>query len=128
MPWISGLSQITLDPATVGGVTDKAKDTVFQKIEGIWLLNFGRGEEEVKIERNGEYYVTSEKKGPRLAFKLVLLAHNDDFSEIELGKDELNGRRRQIEVLTLSPVLKPTQMKGVAKHDQHPLLYAKKES
>src|SRR5262249_36247721 len=96
------------------GPTSAQREQVFKKIMGEWHLDFSRGQETVLIDANGNYFVTSEKRGREYSpkFKLVLLACNPELTKIEIGKDYPDGKRLQIEVLTLSD----DRMTGVAKH------------
>jgi hypothetical protein len=89
---------------------------VLQRMEGQWRLDFSRGTERVKVNKSGEYFV-SERSEP--AFHLKVLAWNEQTSTAEIAKDRADGRRVQIEHLTISP----DAMIGYAKHDGHKLHY-----
>ena len=88
---------------------------------GRWDLDFSRGKEKVVIRLDGSYFYGG-KSEP--AFRLVVLAINDKTGAVEVAKDLPDGRRRQIEYLTIEP----NSMVGYAKHDGHKLLYKRASS
>lgn len=91
---------------------------------GEWHLDYSRGQEDVRIDNDLNYFVR-DKSGKYPAtptFKLVIIATSVDFSKVEIGKDRLDGRRLHNETLAVSKSL----MEGVAKHDQHRLVYTRR--
>lgn len=93
---------------------------VLKKMAGRWHLDYSDGEETVEIREGGTYYVVVKNK-PTFAFNLVVVAVNDATNAVEVAKDRPDGRRRQIEYLTLAE----NSMKGHAKHDGHKLVYTR---
>ncbi len=88
---------------------------VLQKMEGDWNLDFSRGIERATI-KDGAYFVNHQKDAK---FHLKVLAWNEQTSTAEVAKDKPDGRRLQIEHLTISG----DAMTGFAKHDGHKLHY-----
>jgi hypothetical protein len=98
-------------------------DSILSRAAGEWNLDYGRGKEKVVIEASGNYYVKPNEpgKGRPPDFRLTVIACNPDLTLIEWGKDRNNGKRLQIEVLSVAA----SKMEGTAKHDQHPLIYTR---
>jgi|GEM_PF-6182963 len=100
----------------------------FSKIQGDWHLSSPRAVEDVHIDPEGRYqvYLLGPKKlGANYLqdrYRLFLLACDSDLSKVELAKKTLDGQTFQIEVLNVGS----DKMEGVAKHDQHHLLYTKR--
>lgn len=97
-------------------VTDLERDEVLQKMSGKWILDYSYGKEQVWIQPNGDYYIATRAEP---VFHLKVLAWNKDRNATEVAKDMADGRRRQIEFLSISQDV----MVGHAKHDGHRLLY-----
>jgi hypothetical protein len=113
-------------PALPRRPTDQDAKTFFGKIKGQWHLNYGRGHEDVDIDAEGNYRLIKKASGEgaaaehlQLCFRLLLLACDAEFKNVELAKQQLNGRVLQIEVLRVEP----KTLVGYAKHDEHPLRY-----
>lgn len=102
----------------VSRVSPEQAALVLQKMQGSWNLDFSRGRERVKINSDGTLF-RNEDKEP--AFQLKVLAWNENTSSAEVAKDRPDGRRLQIEYLTITP----DAMTGYAKHDGHRLFYKK---
>jgi hypothetical protein len=91
---------------------------VLKKMAGRWNLDYSRGKETASIREDGSYFIEGNKE---LKFRLVVLAVNEAKSAAEVAKDTPDGRRYQIEYLTITQDL----MTGHAKHDGHKLVYRK---
>lgn len=99
--------------------TDEQARAFFDKIKGKWELEFEKrdgsiGLESLEIDKAGNYLTNGQ---PR--FRFALVSCDEQLEEVDVAKEELNGRVRQVEVLTISPVA----MVGYAKHDEHSLRY-----
>jgi hypothetical protein len=97
-------------------LTPEVARTVLEKMAGDWFLDFSRGTEKGRITKDGKYFVNDDKEA---RFDLKVLAWNEETSTAEVAKDKADGRRLQIEWLTITP----ESMAGYAKHDGHKLLY-----
>ena len=104
----------------------------FEKIAGNWHLKFEKrsgefGTEDLRIETDGRYFTFSMRGEKPIAttvfpkYRLLLLSCDESLENVEISKQELNGRQRQVEVLKVTG----QQMTGFAKHDEHALLYRK---
>ncbi len=103
--------------------TDEQARQLFKKIAGEWLLEFSRGTETVRIDADGNYFIYPAGGGkPLLKFRFALNACDTQLEQVEVAKQELNGRVRQIEVLAI----KSDSMQGYAKHDEHKLSYRRR--
>jgi hypothetical protein len=100
----------------VKDVSSEQATRVLKKMAGRWQLDFSRGKETVRIEEDGSVF-SDAKANPK--FHLVVLAVNDATGAVEVAKDTADGRRVQIEHLTITP----DSMTGHAKHDGHRLNY-----
>lgn len=115
-------------PAVPSGPSKEQVEIFFNRIKGNWDLDYERGKESLEIRADGKYfYVTDFRPRPvtqtiKPAFNLILLSCNDALSRVEIAKEELSGRVKQIEVLTVSD----KEMVGYAKHDGHKLHYVRK--
>ncbi len=114
----------SLPPASVPPSVQQASD-FFNCIKGNWHLTYERGTEDLTIDGTGNYFVRTTQRGKtvtqaaRPAFRLRLLACDQSLQNVEISKDELNGKVRQIEVLKVSE----KELVGFAKHDRHKLHY-----
>lgn len=99
--------------------TDAQARAFFEKITGKWELEFEKrdgsvGLEWLEIDRAGNYLTNGQ---PR--FRFALVSCDEQLEEVDVAKEELNGRVRQVEVLTISSMA----MVGYAKHDERSLRY-----
>jgi hypothetical protein len=106
----------SVDPVPATGVTAEVKAKVMKRMAGRWNLDYSRGKEVAVIHEDGTYFIEGRREP---TFRLVLLAVNEATSTVEVAKDFPDGRRRQIEYLTLAD----DTMNGYAKHDGHNLTY-----
>lgn len=97
-------------------VSSEQAARVLKKMEGRWILDYSRGQQPVKITADGAVFRNDEMQP---AFRLKVLAWNEATSSVEVAKDRPDGRRLQIEYLTIAP----NTMRGYAKHDGHALTY-----
>lgn len=93
----------------------------FSKISGNWFLDYSRGTENLTIDSSGNYFVHSKNTpvGGKLHFRLLLISSDLPQKHVELAKQELSGKIRQIEVLDVSH----DALEGYAKHDGHRVRY-----
>ncbi|HET6882401.1 MAG TPA: hypothetical protein VFI31_19705 [Pirellulales bacterium] len=94
---------------------------VLQRMKGSWNLDFTSGKEHARISADGDYFRNG---GKDPAFRLKVLAWNESKSSAEVAKDWPDGRRLQIESLTIAR----DTMTGYAKHDGHKLSYTRTEA
>lgn len=99
--------------------TDEQAEAFFEKVAGMWELEFEKrdgsvGIESLEIDKAGNFLSNGR---PRYRFALV--SCDEQLEEVEVAKEELNGRVRQVEVLTIATMA----MTGYAKHDEHSLRY-----
>ncbi len=116
----SAAVEVGRNAPTVVRVPPDQANRVLKKMSGRWNLDFSRGQEKAEIREDGSYILS----GKELKFRLVVLAVNEDTSTVEVGKDTPDGRRYQIEYLTITP----DKMIGHAKHDGHKLSYTRTKS
>jgi len=108
--------------------TDEQARQFFEKIAGEWLLDFSRGTETLRIDADGNYFIYPPGRAneggvtPLLKFRFALNACDRQLEHVEVSKQELNGKVRQVEVLTI----RADSMHGYAKHDEHKLSYKRR--
>jgi hypothetical protein len=111
---LTGSASVEMGPST--DVPAEVKARVLKRMAGRWSLDYSRGKEVAVIHEDGAYFIEG-RRDP--TFRLVVLAVNEATSTVEVAKDLPDGRRRQIEYLTLAEGV----MSGYAKHDGHSLTY-----
>jgi hypothetical protein len=139
--------QIEQSPGRVGGAdfegpltppappqrpTRAQAQRLFETIAGTWDLLYQKGgkmlPEKLRIDETGNYFVQIGEHGQGVGsanlpkYRLALVSCDPGLRHVEISKQELNGKVKQIEVLTISP----TAMEGYAKHDEHKLFYRRK--
>jgi hypothetical protein len=108
--------------------TSEQAEEFFTRIAGDWHLDYSRGEEDVRIDENGNVFLLKLMDGKpfttttRAVFHLEVLACNAAVDQVEIAKVKANGRTRQIEVLQVTQ----KEMTGYAKHDGHKLKYTRR--
>lgn len=121
----SASTTTTTPPPMPPRPSDTQVRAFFDKIAGDWFLDFSRGVEYLRIDSNGDYFTfswgdTGQQRGePKRKYRLTLEHCDSTIEHVELAKRELDGRVRQLEVLTISQ----DSMNGYAKHDAHRLCY-----
>ena len=118
----------TPPPELPSGPTAEQAQEFFERIAGEWHMHYSRGQEDLRIDENGNIFVLTMKRGAPVAttarpkFRLELLACSSTLDQVEIAKVEPNGKTYQIEVLQV----KPSEMSGYAKHDGHKLAYTRR--
>lgn len=127
----------TPPPPVPSRPADQKVIAFFEKIAGEWDLTYERrsgadGGETLRIDKTGNYFVIP-RQATRLPntmwpihpkYRLTLLSCDSALQHVEVAKQELNGKTKQIEVLTISANV----MEGFAKHDEHRLTYKRLSS
>jgi hypothetical protein len=118
----------TLPPELPSGPTSEQAEEFFTRVAGEWHVDFSRGEEDVRIDQNGNVFLLGTMHGKSISpsvrpvFRLEVLACNPTLDQVEIAKVKLNGRTKQIEVLHVTK----DEMTGYAKHDGHKLKYTRR--
>jgi hypothetical protein len=99
-------------------LTLEQQKKVIQKMRGNWALDYTTGNEVVRIDDEGRYYIGASET-PK--FTLTVIACNEMTTRAEVAKDQLDGKRHSIEMLTFAP----NRIFGVAKEDQRKVIYTK---
>lgn len=128
------ISRLASPPPPPPRPTELQALAFFEKLAGKWELKFEKrlgsfGTEVLEIDENGNYFTITHQLGGkdiartiRPTYRLVLVSCDPGLEHVEVSKEELNGKVRQIEVLAVFP----NSMEGYAKHDEHKLVYTRR--
>lgn len=107
---------------------------LFEKLRGVWWLKttcitpqdpkpfafIAKDHERTEIDLLGNIYIGTPDQGLRYPLcRLTLLSCDDTLTNVELARQEFNGKTIRVEVLQISQ----NEMRGYVKHDEKPIIY-----